>query len=438
MGKASRAGTRCRRGLAIRLHNAMSGKASRRLRRKTIYARRQGPDAVRPYNRASRLPVAAPANMPDPQHPWYLPLLATARRGLHALGLMPAARRVMRFARRHAPAALKSSDLAYRARLAVETATYATQTNVHELPAIFHYWSNRYLGPKARAAGFSQPDEFFALQLCACYDRAAGGTRRFVSIGAGNCDTEVRVAKSVVATGRADFTIECLEINDAMLARGAEYAKAEGVAAQVLPVKADFNFWRPAGKYDAIMANQSLHHVTELESLFDAVRAGLAPHGRFIVSDTIGRNGHMRWPEALAILHEFWRELPKEYRYNHLLQRHEELYENWDCSGSGFEGIRAQDILPLLVERFSFELYVAFGNVIDVFVDRAFGHNFDPASERDRAFIDCVHARDEAEMRAGRLTPTHMFAVMHTGPQGEMRCVDGLTPAGSLRKARPD
>jgi SAM-dependent methyltransferase len=244
------------------------------------------------------------------------------------------------------------------------------------------------------------------------------------------------VAKAIAGTGRADFVIECLEINDAMLERGRELARAEGVAAQVIAVKGDFNFWRPAGRYDAIMANQSLHHVTELEALFDAVRDALRPHGRFIVSDMIGRNGHMRWPEALAILHEFWRELPREYRYNRLLQRHEELYENWDCSGSGFEGIRAQDILPLLMERFSFELYVGFGNLIDVFTDRAFGHNFDVASERDRDFIDRVHARDEAEIRAGRLTPTHMFAVMHTGPQGELHCVDGLTPAGSLRRTQ--
>jgi hypothetical protein len=60
-----------------------------------------------------------------------------------------------------------------------------------------------------------------------------------------------------------------------------------------------------------------------------------------------------------------------------------------------------------------------------------------PARDWDRDFIDRVHVRDEREMRAGRLTPTHMFAVMHTGPQGEMLCVDGLTPAASPRKTTP-
>ena len=74
--------------------------------------------------------------------------------------------------------------------------------------------------------------------------------------------------------------------------------------------------------------------------------------------------------------------------------------------------------------------------MIDVFIDRGFGHHFDVAGEWDRDFIDRVHARDEVEILAGRMKPTHMLAVMHTGPQGEMRCVDGLTPAGSLRRTQ--
>ena len=79
----------------------------------------------------------------------------------------------------------------------------------------------------------------------------------------------------------------------------------------------------------------------------------------------IGRNGHQLWPEALEIVHEFWRQLPERYRYNRALKRYEELYENWDCSLESFEGIRAQDILPLLLEYFHFQLFVGCGNVID-------------------------------------------------------------------------
>ena len=165
-------------------------------------------------------------------------------------------------------------------------------------------------------------------------------------------------------------------------------------------------------EYDAVIANQSLHHVVNLEGLFDQVKRSLRPGGQFLISDMIGRNGHQRWPEALAVIHEFWRELPPSYRFNRLVGYYEELYQSWDCSTQGFEGVRSQDILPLLLDRFHFRLFVGYGNAIDPFIDRVFGCHFDPAAEWDRSFIDQVHRRDDEELIAGHLKPTHMIAVV--------------------------
>ena len=129
----------------------------------------------------------------------------------------------------------------------------------------------------------------------------------------------------------------------------------------------------------------------------------------------VGRNGHLRWPEALRIVQEFWRHLPPSYRFNQKLGGFEETFADWDCSVEGFEGVRSQDVLPLLLEYFHFQLFIPFGNVIDPFIDRAFGPHFDVTAEWDRNFLDRVHQRDELEMAAGRLTPTHLLAVMGTG-----------------------
>ena len=136
------------------------------------------------------------------------------------------------------------------------------------------------------------------------------------------------------------------------------------------------------------MAHQSLHHVVALETLFEKTRMAIGDKGVFVVSDIIGRNGHMRWPEAMVEIDKIWAAMPDRYKYNHALKRFEATYENWDCSTEGFEGIRAQDILPLLQQYFSFEMFLGFGNLIDIFVDRAFGHNLDINSEEDKAFID--------------------------------------------------
>ena len=325
-------------------------------------------------------------------------------------------------------------DTSYAGRLAAETGTYADVADVHELPPIFHYWSNKYLRPMLEEYGFSNSDQFFAKFLLESARGRGVEAPVFLSLGAGNCDTEIRVSTLLKRAGLERFTIECVDLNPSMLQRGREMAAAEGVAAHIETVEGDFNHWRATKQYDAIIANQSLHHVVNLEGLFTEVRRGLADGAYFIVDDIIGRNGHLRWPEALAEVHRFWRELPRPYRRNRQLNRYERMYRNWDCSTEGFEGIRAQDILPLLIERFEFRLFIGFANVVDVFIDRAFGHNFDADAEWDRDFIDRVHAFDEDALQKHMLTPTHMMAVL-TGEKPATRiCSRGISPEASVHE----
>lgn len=201
-------------------------------------------------------------------------------------------------------------------------------------------------------------------------------------------------------------------------------------------MEADFNTWKAAKQYAAVIANQALHHVLELEHLFDQVKESLRPDGYFVASDMIGRNGHQRWPEALAEVQRFWRDLPKEYRWNRALHRYEEEYMNHDCSEDGFEGIRSQDVLPLLLNRFDFHVFIAFGNVINPFIDRSIGYSFDVQREWDREFIDRVHAFDEKAILGGNLTPTQMFAVMTPEPCSEHHYSRGLSPMSCVRDAR--
>jgi hypothetical protein len=100
-----------------------------------------------------------------------------------------------------------------------------------------------------------------------------------------------------------------------------------------------------------------------------------------------------------------------------------------------FEGIRAQDILPLLVQKFNFDLFLAYGNVVDIFIDRCFGHNFDASDPVDRAFIDKVHLIDEAAIEEGLIKPTHLTAVMtkQTFQPSPPRFYKHLTPEFCIR-----
>lgn len=329
---------------------------------------------------------------------------------------------------------LDGDDVEYAKRLASETSRFAGEEQVHDLPPIFHYWSHRYLRPKLEFLGASGPDDYFANQLERALLDAPERPARFISIGAGNSDTEVRVATILKSRGVDDFILECLEITDEMRLRGRELAARSEVAHLVKPIPGDFNSWVPDRAYDAVLANQSLHHVLNLEGLLDTVLSSLRPTGRFVTSDMIGRNGHQRWPEALEIVQRFWPELPDGYRYNLQLRRHEWSFQDWDCSTEGFEGIRSQDILVLLNARFDFEDFLAFGNAIDPFIDRGFGPHFDAKSPTDRDLIDRVQASDEEAINTGVVTPTHLIATMRLpGQSGPRRWWGGLTPTSCVR-----
>ncbi|MGE3173486.1 MAG: class I SAM-dependent methyltransferase [Planctomycetota bacterium] len=326
----------------------------------------------------------------------------------------------------------------YGARRDRERERYAEVAVVHDLPPSFHYWSRTHVRPMLREQGFDNPAAFFA--DCAqrqATGREAGDSVRVLSVGAGNCDLEVAVVELLQRRGVDRVHIECLELNPAMLRRGRALATARGVAAQLTFTECDVNRWTaPAARFGVVMANHSLHHVVELERLFDQVRRGLRPGGVIAVNDVIGRNGHQRWPEALAELRHLWAELSAGHRYNHQLRRQEDEFLDWDCSGEGFEGIRAQDILPLLLERFHVHRFVPFGNLIDPFVDRAFGPNFRPDDDdRDRAFLDRVHARDEELLARGALTPTHLYGVFGAEPCAAPALSRGLRPAACVRRA---
>ncbi len=320
----------------------------------------------------------------------------------------------------------------YSDRLAEEQQRFDAEVCVHDLPEIFHYWSNKYLRPFINGFGYDNIEDFFIQEAVRTY-RERGTPLTMVSVGAGDCAMETTIASGVVAAGIRDFHMLCLDISNAALERGRERIREAGLEDKFELRNYDFNQGLPEGQFDVVIANQSLHHVVELETLYATIRQQLNPEGCFLVSDMIGRNGHMRWPEAQAVVDEVWEWLPERYRFNWQLQRQEQQFMDWDCSQEGFEGIRAQDVLPLLLEYFSPRVFLAWGNIIDVFIDRGFGHNFHGRTEWDLHFIDRIHAMDTAAIAAGRIKPTHLLAKFQNVP-GECLCVPGMTPQTAVRE----
>lgn len=307
------------------------------------------------------------------------------------------------------------------------------------IPRIFTYWASQYLAPRMRAImGTHSPEEFFAIHLGERL-RRPNLPKAILSLGCGDCVSEIEVCRFLVKMGLSGFRFDCLDLSPHVLERAKQAVVAAGFE-QFFELRAvDANAWKPAeGAYAGIMANHSLHHFVELEHIFASVRHGLCDEGVFVNSDMIGRNGHMRWPEAEKMVDMIWRFIPEHYKYNHLLKRDEKEFVNWDCADGSFEGVRAQDILPLLTKNFHFEKFIAFGNLPDVFVDRTFGPNLSIDEPKDVAFIDFLEELNTTLVNAGQIKPTQMFAVMGKHANVETVCDRGWTPQYCLRQPEPE
>jgi SAM-dependent methyltransferase len=336
--------------------------------------------------------------------------------------------------RRYAAYGILTRLNTYASRIAAELATYADQEEIHDLPPIYHYWSERHCTPLLEEVGLTSLDAFWDREIAAICARRDPRPARLVSIGAGNGDIEITIATRLRQSGISNLEILLLELNPTMLDRALVLAKEVGMADRVEVIQGDFNSWKATGPADVYFAHHSLHHVVALENLFDEVHRSLAPDGVLLINDMIGRNGHKRWPEAAELVNRVWSVTPERYRFNHYLGHVDDVYPDLDCSGEGFEGIRAQDILPLLLDSFHPATYVTFANIIDPFVDRVYGPNFDPQNSEDTAFIEALATIDDATIDLGVTTPTHMFAAFHTEPV-ECRYPRRRSPERTVRRS---
>lgn len=326
---------------------------------------------------------------------------------------------------------------AYDARVRSQIQQYIDEP-IHDLPEIFHIWSHEFIRPGLMHVFETETVNDFYLKGAAEASNDFTQPCRILSIGCGDGDLEVELAQSLRNRGVEDFHFEGVDISPVLIKRFNDKIVAAGLDRYVFPRVEDVNKVSRPEKYDLIIANHCLHHIVELERVFDFVENSLNDSGLFVTSDMIGRNGHMRWPETAAVLQAIWPLLSKKQRFHHqLLRPTEERFVDFDCSGEGFEGIRAQDILPLILKKFHPHKFFAFGGFADVLVDRGFGPGFDVSNEWDREFILAMGKLNDMMLDAGMLKPTSMMAYFSKNPRPERHYRD-RTAASAVRPVDTD
>ncbi|MFZ2030436.1 MAG: methyltransferase domain-containing protein [Vitreimonas sp.] len=320
----------------------------------------------------------------------------------------------------------------YEALILKEKNFFSGEAPEASIPPIFTYWASRYLSPRLTQM-FGSPviEEIFANEITRV-NLHPKSPLRIISLGSGECSLERDIAKILIRYG-VPFRMICTDVSPAMLDAGRDLVGAAGIQQHFEFVECDVNAKLPGGAFDAVIANHCLHHFVNLEYIFDWVKQAIAEaDGCFVVSDMIGRNGHMRWPEALVYVENFWDILPSSKKYDWLNGVQRDSYVNFDCAAGALEGIRAQDILPIMVEKFNFERFVGYGNLPDIFIDRMYGPNFSPDTPADVRLIDLLEQLNTDLTMTGAIKPTMMFATVRVS---EAACkYDVVSPQAALRR----
>jgi SAM-dependent methyltransferase len=305
---------------------------------------------------------------------------------------------------KHSPeaAALEDRDALPRSA----TNARVAQVNLQAMPDIFHYWYSKHFCPAGASLGFFSPNDFFCKWTARHCAQNSGRPVRALSLGATRVDLETEIAVYCRDEGHTNLSIECASMPGDRRSLSFERAKRSGVDEIIRPLPNPEALWQQDHAYDIIMTNNVLNDAEQTELLLDKIVEHLAADGIFLISDKLPDNA--RTPAALREINHLWQTLDEHYRYNHLL---EQVDERFAYQGELDDSV-TRDFLSLLDQRFQFETFAGFANIIEPFISRAYGHNFDTKNPDDLAFIDRVHAADVQLMREGTIKPTYLLACL--------------------------
>ena len=162
----------------------------------------------------------------------------------------------------------------------------------------------------------------------------------------------------------------------------------------------------PAGAFDLILAEMSLHHVVRLEALYETVARALKPGGLFVIDEYVGPT-RFQWSERQMQLTNALQELlPREHRRTTegeiktpVVRQEEAFFQRVDPS----EAVRSGEVLPLLRARFEVLWERPYGGALlhPLLYDIAW--NFPPGDTLSEALLDTAIRLEGEFERSGEI-----------------------------------
>jgi SAM-dependent methyltransferase len=165
----------------------------------------------------------------------------------------------------------------------------------------------------------------------------------------------------------------------------------------------------PAGPFDAVIANDVLHHITGLESLYTRIHEALAPGGKLLFNEYIGPNRFQYSNRRMDVINRYLRLLPDRLRWDpitgQVLWKRERTDPKQLAEDDPTEAVRSEDVLPLARRFFRSEKeYIYGGGLLNPLL---FGivTNFRPGDPGDDVILSRLCASEQRLTEAGEIEP---------------------------------
>jgi SAM-dependent methyltransferase len=170
----------------------------------------------------------------------------------------------------------------------------------------------------------------------------------------------------------------------------------------------------PPGPFDAIIANDVLHHITGLEALYARIHDALAPHGRFVFNEYVGPNRFQYDDERMELINRYLRIFPDNLRWdpvsNTCLWKRTRVDVRKLMEEDPTEAVRSEDVLPLARRAFSVVAEIPYGG--GLLNPLLFGviAGFQPGNPEHDRVLEILCAAEDRLTSAGLLeTDFHIF-----------------------------
>lgn len=249
-------------------------------------------------------------------------------------------------------------------------------------------------------SGEDVPD--FTARLRA-HGQALGRPVRIASLCSGTAVTEA----ALIRGAGVEVELTLFDINATLLAMANQ---REWGASRITIHHADVNrLSLPEAAFDIVLCVSGLHHLVELEHIFEAVRFGLSTAGEFwAIGEQVGPNGNRLNPDALSAANRVFSALPARLRINQRTNLVDEELSNQDCSEATFEGIRSEEIETILARTFSLVENCRRNSFLWRIVGPDYVLNYDISIEADRSSISSLVNAEIHEWSSGcQVTELH-------------------------------